>query len=301
MKLSTIVLPISLLGLVACSAPAPEHVAKTGSKLSDTGTLIVGAYHFTNAVSGNEVWKSLDLLADGTFGAFAPCKVPACTAFRQTGTFDVQTDDSGNQTLVLSAANGQSYSYALTLGWDGAQGLELVTDAGDDEQLSYVAGSCRADADCAGQSTIDATSGTCASGTVASCAVNECQTQCAPSNPALAQRGAACGGFVANAKQCAAGLVCITSSIPDKPGTCEPEGTPSSCQSDFDCFDDQQSCFTTDSQCGGAGRCATRPTLCPHVCGATSVCGCDGVTYCNACLAASGGVSIATNGACATN
>jgi hypothetical protein len=44
-----------------------------------------------------------------------------------------------------------------------------------------------------------------------------------------------------------------------------------------------------------AGTCAPRPKTCS---GGTTVCGCDGVTYANACDAAKGGTSVASNGAC---
>jgi hypothetical protein len=39
----------------------------------------------------------------------------------------------------------------------------------------------------------------------------------------LAQDGESCGGFVANAKRCAPGLICKGAPIPDVPGTCVKE------------------------------------------------------------------------------
>jgi hypothetical protein len=38
----------------------------------------------------------------------------------------------------------------------------------------------------------------------------------------ISQEDGPCGGFIQNACQCAAGLVCVPNRIPDLPGTCEP-------------------------------------------------------------------------------
>jgi hypothetical protein len=45
-----------------------------------------------------------------------------------------------------------------------------------------------------------------------------------------------------------------------------------------------------------AGACARRPPFCAENC--EPLCGCDGQTYCNACLAHQAGVDVAHNGAC---
>lgn len=58
--------------------------------------------------------------------------------------------------------------------------------------------------------------------------------------------------------------------------------------------------FAESAQCGRAdqsGRCARLPKSCPSA--RAAVCGCDGVTYRNACVAHSGGVSVSSQGACA--
>ena len=49
-------------------------------------------------------------------------------------------------------------------------------------------------------------------------------------------------------------------------------------------------------QCAAPGTCATKPATCTTV--VAPVCGCDGKTYSNSCMAAKAGVSVRSNGAC---
>jgi hypothetical protein len=55
-------------------------------------------------------------------------------------------------------------------------------------------------------------------------------------------------------------------------------------------------CQTTANACGAAGSCAEKPGVCPH--DWVGVCGCDGTTYGNECLANAAGVSVDHAGAC---
>jgi hypothetical protein len=69
---------------------------------------------------------------------------------------------------------------------------------------------------------------------------------------------------------------------------------PASCTSNADCDDDHY-CFYHDCDPSG-GICMPRPGMCPYLW--EPVCGCDSVTYANACIAAWNGVNILHVGAC---
>jgi hypothetical protein len=72
---------------------------------------------------------------------------------------------------------------------------------------------------------------------------------------------------------------------------------PVTCDSGDDCRTNQF-CKRADGVCaeGASGICTNRPTTCPTT--IAPVCGCDGTTYDNACIANAAGVNVASEGAC---
>jgi hypothetical protein len=70
---------------------------------------------------------------------------------------------------------------------------------------------------------------------------------------------------------------------------------PIECATSADCADAD---FCSKDSCDGIGLCELRPDLCPLDSGI--VCGCDGVTYADECLANQSGTSVASEGACDT-
>ena len=66
--------------------------------------------------------------------------------------------------------------------------------------------------------------------------------------------------------------------------------------SNYNNCDSDAYCEKATGDCDGEGICTHRPSICPDLW--APVCGCDGVTYGNACEAAMAGVNVAHEGVC---
>ncbi|MFB6350618.1 MAG: Kazal-type serine protease inhibitor domain-containing protein [Bradymonadaceae bacterium] len=83
-------------------------------------------------------------------------------------------------------------------------------------------------------------------------------------------------------------------------GAC-PRPTNDECGAGYaSCGGEEQCIYPPSSNCGsdGAGRCQYKPYFCPNT--NETVCGCDGVTYDNACRAHQEGVSVRETGECSS-
>jgi hypothetical protein len=105
-----------------------------------------------------------------------------------------------------------------------------------------------------------------------------------------AQAGVTRRGFVGWLGRGAAGAVAAAAGLLTATSHARPRG----CTSNAECQEGQY-CERSHG-CGAPGNCAPRPDFCVQV--FEPVCGCDGNTYSNACIAAMNGVNVQHPGRC---
>ena len=105
------------------------------------------------------------------------------------------------------------------------------------------------------------------------------------------------GGEACGPTTCAAGTVCCNASCGicvEPGGTCTEMACTRSCTADAECGPAE---YCSAATCGGPGTCVPVPSGdCPTI--YAPVCGCDGATYANTCVAAAAGVNVASTGEC---
>ena len=192
---------------------------------------------------------------------------------------DAGASDAGSAGDAGSADAGATTDAAMT---DAA-----MTDAGSD--------SCTGNDDCLATELCAAA--TCGSLGVCTPRPTGCSTEVEPvcgcdgvtySNACVAN---AAGQNVASRGACA-----MDGGVADDAGTDAGTG---GCTENSDCARLGSYCAKRLGDCAGTGMCERRPSICPLF--IRPVCGCDGTTYDNNCLAHSAGVNVLHDGPCAAS
>lgn len=217
--------------------------------------------------------------------------------------------------------DGQTWTNPCTL-WESGVGAAhdgpCATDAGPSDGGSTFDGgpaSCVTDSQCASTKLCCVQTGSCYDRSCLSCCefpVFDAGSPCLPESDSAfcAAAGVVCGMFAgvdncgtqrfAHCDACTGGGTCCETASsccsPLEVDCCfvapQPDGG-RTCSSNTDCAPPQ---YCAGEGCGSAGHCLTKPVDCPAV--DDPRCGCDGMTYDNACLASAAGARVEGQGAC---
>jgi hypothetical protein len=225
-----------------------------------------------DASTGQDTGTAADAVLDDA--------APADAALADTGGGDSAPSDSA--TSDGGGGDAGAVADANTTG-DGSTGPAdtATTDGG-----STVTSPCQSNADCVGSTYCAKPEGQCAGQGV--CQDKGVGSPC----PMVYQPVCGCDG-VEYGNACAAQQAgaAVQSAAPcggTGPGPCA-IGDATGCGPDA-------YCAAPLGLCSGTGQCAPKPKLCNKM--LQPVCGCNGVTYSNACLAANAGVVVAQDGSC---
>jgi hypothetical protein len=219
-------------------------------------------------------------------------------------------------------ANSNGVRVASRGACGGADASVDAPDVGRDAGPDAGPSACRSNADCGASQycagTGCGTAGTCAPRPMAcpdlfspTCGCdgrtygNPCEA--AGNGQRVASAGACPGGSFCAVALCMAGMRCCETTRMCQPAgvlcpaptdagvDAAPDVVTTGCGSNADCRPTQ---YCAGTGCGTRGTCADRPTACIAL--FAPVCGCDGMTYSNECVANAAGQRAASRGACTT-
>ncbi len=232
---------------------------------------------------GNENVPSLDIHEDAvTADVPADTVTPADTNVNPDVRDDVTvTDTTAEDNVVPPDTTGEDTNVTPDTAGEDVP-ADVPADVTADVTADVAPTVCTSNADCDGTEFCDADAcggeGVCAE-KPALCLV-----------PTIVENICACDGVIYDSE-------CFANMAGANVGTGADCGGGGACTADGDCTSEE---YCNRAACADAsGTCALKPALCPII--ISPVCGCDGTTYNNSCLAAANGINVDETGtACAT-